>query len=116
MMKTLETVPRGSLLYALLYNACPSDELGTTYDDEGLPHLLRRYSIGLHCVTLEILAQGVYSDDYPSFGMSPLYYNILSAVVVKDDYRRDLTHPYMVETLKITWDALDAMSDPNGSI
>lgn len=116
MMKTLETVPQGSLLYALLYNACPSDELGTTYDDEGLPHLLRRFTIDLHCATLEILAQGVYSDDYPSFGMSPLYYNILSAVVVRNGNRLDLTHPYMVETLKITWDALDAMSDPNGSI
>jgi len=116
MMKTLETVPRGSVLYALLYNACPSEELGTTYDDEGLPHLLRRYTIDLHCDTLDLLVVGVYSDDYPSFGMSPLYYNIVSAFVNKNGIRQDLTHPYMVETLKITWDALDALSDPNGSI
>ena len=120
MMKTLETVPRGSLLFAMLYNTCPSEELGTTYDDEGLPHVLRRYHLDLHCVHADILAQGVYSDDYPSFGMSPLYYNILSAEIVNSDgIRTNLAKPFLYETLKVTWDLMDtmeALSDPDGSM
>ena len=112
-MKTLEIVPRGSLLFAMLYNACPSEELGTTYDDEGLPHLLRRYLLDLHCGHVEILAQGVYSDDYPSFGMSPIYYNIVSAFIIDIAGKRiDLTRPLFYEAMTGDW----SMSDPHGSI
>ena len=112
-MKTLELVPRGSLLFAMLYNTCVADKLGTTYDEEGLPHVVQRFTIDLHCKELHLLVTAVYSDEYPSFGMSPLYYNIVSAEVVDPEgHRLDLTHPYIYETLVGDW----SMSDPHGSI
>jgi hypothetical protein len=112
-MKTLELVPRGSLLFAMFYNTCPKETLGTTYDEEGLPHLLERFVFDLHCSELHLLVVGVYSDDYPSFGMSPIYYNIVSAEIVNPDgSREDLTRPVLYEAITGDW----SMSDPHDSI
>ena len=94
-MKPLEIAPRGSVLFALLYNSCsnPSETEGVNI-----------YDIDLHCDNMQVSAKFVYdgkgNDAFEVYSMNR---------VLSSGNKQSMSHPAFYE-------AVVPMSDPSATI